>query len=104
MGNSGSSYKPPPPTPMPIEDSVGARAEAAALTAMRQSGASRTANDLNQDGASKEPAMTRSQIGKADSFTAQPRPRGPMGGKGPRGPRAPGSMTGNLGGSAVLTG
>jgi hypothetical protein len=89
---------------MPIEDSTAARAEAAALTAQRAAGASRNANDLNQDSANKADAITRGQIGKGDTLAPQPRPRGPQGG-GPRGPMAPGSMAGGrMGDSSVITG
>lgn len=101
MGNSGSS-KPiptPPPTPMPIEDDLAAKKNAAALAADRSSGASRAANDLNQDTASKAAAITRSQVTMADTLAPQAQPRGP---RGPRAPRvAPGS---SINSSAVITG
>lgn len=78
MGNSGASdYKPPPAEPMPIEDSVGSRHEAAALLAKRMTSASRNANDLNGTSADDEPAITRSQIAKTETFSAQPQPHGP---------------------------
>lgn len=105
MGNSGSSNKvePVPATPMPIEDSIQTRKEAATMAASRMSSASRLANDLNQDTASKAEAVTRNQLAKADSFSPQAAQRGPKGG--PRGPRAPGSMLGaSMNSSAVLTG
>jgi hypothetical protein len=90
---------------MPIEDSTAARAEAAALNAQRAAGASRNANDLNEGSADKADAVTRSQIGKADTLAPQPRPRGPQGG-GPRGPKmAPGTVAGGkMADSAVITG
>lgn len=104
MGNGGSKAPAPVPvTPMPIEDSMGARAEAAALNAQRAAGASRNANDLTQDSANKSEAVTRSQIGKGDSLAPQPRPRGPQGG-GPRGPAAGSLANGRIGDSAVITG
>lgn len=101
MGNSGSSQPitTPPPSPMPTEDSIAAKSEAAALVAQRSAGASRLDHDLNQDTADKAEAITRSHLGKADALAPQAQPRGP---KGPRPPRvAPGS---SMGSSAILTG
>lgn len=105
MGNSGNVPKPEPvpATPMPIEDSIQAKQEAAQMVASRNSSASRVANDLNQDSASKAEAVTRNQLAKAETFAPQPGQRGPKGG--PRGPRAPGSVLGaGMSSSAVLTG
>lgn len=103
MGNSGSKYTPPPATPMPVEDSVGARNEAAQLISQRMSHASRTANDLTGDKADDQDALTRSQVAKGDSFSAQPRPHGPAHGRRPHS-AATRMSTGSMGGSTVLTG
>lgn len=104
MGNSGSKpYVPPPPEEMPIEDSVASRKEVATLMAEKSSGASRSANNLEQETADNAKAVTREQIAKTEAFAPQSQPRGPVGNR-PRGPRmAPGSMV-PVSGSAVLTG
>jgi len=105
MGNSGGMAVPtqPPPNPAPIEDDLATKHQAAQLVADKSAGASRTANDLDGNEADKEPAITRGQLAKADTFSPQPRPRGPVG-KSPRGPRvAPGSA-GGIATSAVITG
>lgn len=100
MGNGGASdYKPPPAEPMPIEDDIRARHEAAAQLASRMTGASRNANDLAGASASDEPAITRSQIETGNSFSAQPQPRGPAGRR-----RSHGGSVGALTRSSVLTG
>lgn len=104
MGNSGSgasNYTPPPATPMPIEDSTAARHEAAVRVASRMSTASRVANDLDGASANDEPAITRSQIAKADTFTSQEQPRGPAG---HRRRRSPAGAANALTASSVLTG
>lgn len=100
MGNSGTPapVTTPPPNPMPIEDSIQAKSDAAAMIASKSSNASRLANDLNQEEANKEPAITRSQLAKADTFAPQPAVKGPVG---PRPGRAPGSK---INSSAVVTG
>jgi hypothetical protein len=99
-GGSGgaSAYKAPEPTPMPIEDSTAARSEVAQMVADRQSGASRTANDLGGPEANKDEAVTRKKLGMADNLAPQQQPRGPMGRRAPRVP------AGGMNASAVLTG
>lgn len=99
MGNSGSKYTPPPATPMPIEDDIKARHEAAGLLAEKSAGASRSANDLGGKDANKDEAMTRSKLGMADRLEPQPAARGP------RGPRpSAGTVSQTINQSAVLTG
>jgi hypothetical protein len=106
MGNGGSKYEPPPPTPMPIEDDLLARQEASALLAQRMTTASRNANDLLGDKANKIAPVTRKQVeGPNDKFAPQPQPRGPKDyrARGPK-PMAPGSLASQVNSSAVLTG
>lgn len=106
MGNGGSKVEPyvqPPPNPMPIEDDVALRQEAAQLTAERNSHASRTANDLLGDQADNAAAITRKQIGKAETFAPQPQPRGPAGRR-VHGRKSAGSQASGINASAVLTG
>ena len=107
MGNSGSSTPPAPvpATPMPIEDSIASKREAAAISAKRAGEASLNANDLNQETANKEPAITRSQLGSVEQFGAQPQPRGPRADKSPRGPQiAASTQASGIGAPAIITG
>lgn len=100
MGNGGAKpYTPPPPEPVPIEDSIAARHNAMKANAEMSSRASTSANDLNEDTMDNGAAITRSQIAKGEVFAPQARPTGPAGGH--RRPRAPGSL---MIGSTVLTG
>ena len=62
-GSSRQPYTPPPVTPMPIEDSIATKQEAAKLASARESEASRSANDLNEQDASKSESVTRKQLG-----------------------------------------
>lgn len=98
MGSGGSTYTPPPATPMPVEDSVAARRERAALMAERSQGASLANNQLDSGNADKQDAVTRSRLGDVETFKPQKQPRGPR--------KAPGSMMpkGGMGNSAVITG
>lgn len=101
MGGGPAPYTPPAPVPTPIEDSVAARHEAAALTA--KMGSSRAANDLNQETSDKADAVTRKDLGLADTLAPQPRPHGPAAGA--RAPRvSPATAMNGMSGSAVLTG
>lgn len=104
-GSSRQPYTPPPVTPMPIEDSIATKQEAAKLASARESEASRLANDLNEQDASKSESVTRKQLGMTARLAPQAQPRGPMDQrpKSPRGP-APGSMMAQMGASSVLTG
>lgn len=107
MGNSGSNvqpYTPPPPTPMPIEDDIKARHEAASMLAERTATASRSANDLGQGGAERAPAITRADLGTVGNavkeqaaFQQQGRVRGPR-------KQAPATVAGGISRSAVVTG
>ena len=105
MGNGGSKpYVPPPPEQMPIKDSIAERHEAAAMMADKSALASRSANDLNEGTMDNAKAVTRNQIGKAETFAPQARPTGPAGLR-PKSPRvAPGSVLSGMSGSAILTG
>ena len=104
MGGGPAAYTPPPPTPVPIEDSIKARHEAAALTAKMASDASREGTDLNEDTASRAEAVTRSDLSRAETFAAQAQPRGPVTRR-PQSPRlSPASAMGGGATSAVLTG
>lgn len=96
MGNSGSDYTPPPPTPMPIKDDIAKQEEAAKLAAKTGELSSRAANDLNEQDANTE-AMTRSQVAKADGFAPQPPVRGTT-------RIAPATRAQSMGASSVLTG
>lgn len=103
MGNSGSQpVTTPPPSPMPIEDSIAAKSQAAALVAQRAAGASRDDHNLNDESSSKAEAVTRGQLAKGESFQQQAQPTGPAGPR-PRSPRrvAPGS---SMASSAIITG
>lgn len=104
-GSSRQTYTPPPVTPMPIEDSIATKQEAAKLASMRESDASRSANDLNEQDANKDTAITRKQLSMGEKLMPQAQPRGPMGDR-PRSPRgpAPGSMMSQMGASSVVTG
>lgn len=103
MGNGQAPYTPPPPVEQPIKDSVAQRHEAAKLMADMSSGASRSANDLNEQTADNAQAITRSDLSKADALAPQARPTGPAAGR-VRGPKSGASMVSPVGGSAVLTG
>ena len=107
MGNSGS-YTPPPATPMPIEDSIGSRAERAALIAKQNGAASRSANDLDEPNANKADPVTRASLAQSavqnfDKLAPQSQPRGPADRvSGPR--MAPAAAAGRMNTSAVVTG
>lgn len=99
MGNGGSKpYTPPPPEPVPIEDSIAAKHNAMRANAEMSSRASTSANNLNEETMSPADAITRGQISKADAFAPQARPTGPA--KGHR--RAPAQSM--VSGSTLLTG
>jgi hypothetical protein len=98
MGNGGSDYTPPPPTPMPIKDDVARNEEAAKLAARTGDLSSRTANDLNEANISGD-AMTRSQVAKAETFAPQPAVRGQT-----RVSVAPATRAQSMGNSSVVTG
>ena len=104
-GSSRQTYTPPPVTPMPVEDSIATKQEAAKLATDRESAASRSANDLNEADASKQDAVTRKKLGMGDKLTPQAQPRGPMGDR-PKSPRvpSPGSMMSQMGASSIVTG
>lgn len=105
----GQSYKPVPASPMPIEDSIGNRAERAAYLSRMNGTASRAANDLDEPNANKLDAVTRADVAPSattdtSNFDRQPQPRGPRDRvSGPR-PNAAGMTRGSIGSSAVLTG
>jgi len=106
MGGGGSTpapYVPPRPNPMPIEDSIKAKHEAASRIADMTASGGRDANDLGQSGSERAPAITRSDLGSVGNtiketaaFGQQPRVRGPRN-------RAPSPGAG-IGQSAVITG